>query len=145
MGSNLTQAGDLRSISLRRQHEREIAERVFAEAIRKIIAVHPDLEKEDLFPRLCGHLNLDDETWDRYQALARRKMHCGAGEDDHLRPREVRRGQGCACAEVGTMSGGLEGKRSDSAPPLKTFQEVFGSRSAGDPAAPSQQADEVRP
>lgn len=69
MGNNLTQAGDLQGISPRRQRERGIAERVFAEAVREIIAVHPDLEKEDLFPRLCGRFNLDDETWDRFQAL----------------------------------------------------------------------------
>lgn len=72
MGNNLTQAGDLQGISLRRQREREIAERVFAEAIREIIAVHTGLKKEDLFPRLCGRFNLDDETWDRYQALGRK-------------------------------------------------------------------------
>lgn len=58
--------------SQRRQREREIAERVFAEAIREIIAAHPDLGKEDLFPRLCGRFNLDDETWGQYQALGRR-------------------------------------------------------------------------
>ncbi len=52
--------------------QREIAERVFAEAIREIIAVNPNLGKEDLFPRLCGRFNLDDETWARYHALGSR-------------------------------------------------------------------------
>ena len=58
--------------SPRRQRERDIAERVFAEAVREIIAVNPDLGKEDLFPRLCGRFHLDDETWGQYQAIGRR-------------------------------------------------------------------------
>jgi hypothetical protein len=53
----------------RRKYEREraIGKRPFQEAVREIVAKAKG--KREIFPRLAGRFDIDEETWSAYLAL----------------------------------------------------------------------------